>query len=143
VHLVYASKLCYTETTIFWEMFMSATIGYDDNYVLNLAVPLAPAERERLVREVETVPKEPAPEKRDIGWVEYTVPGEPMISPERLEEIKRIGEKRERKRSPEELEESRKRLLAILLSCPVMTDEELQGIRDARKEINECRLAYL
>jgi len=118
---------------------MSATVGYDYNEVLNLAVQLTAEERERRVREEETLPEK----QEEIQWVEYTVPGEPIISPEKMAEIKRRCERHERKRTPEELEESRKRLLEILLNCPVMTEEELQGIIDARKEINECRLAYL
>ena len=80
---------------------------------------------------------------KKIKMVEYTVPGTPIISQEELEEFKRIGEMRQRKRSPEELKESRQRLLEILLNCPVMTDEDLKGFEEARKEINECRLAYL
>ena len=139
---------------------MSTAIEYGYNYVFDLASRLSAEEQDRLVREMDASrkkPKEPVQPVRetddshvDYDWsltefrmVEYTVPGEPIISAERLEEIKRIGERRQKKRTPEELEENRQRLLEILLNCPVMSDEDLQGIIDARKEFNECRLAYL
>ena len=80
---------------------------------------------------------------KKIRMVEYTVPGTPLVSQEEIEEFKRIGEERQRKRTPEELEREQQELLEILLNCPVMTDEELKGFEEARKEINECRLAYL
>jgi len=136
---------------------MSATVGYD--YVFDLVSQLSLEEQSRLLREL---PNDSLPKSREksesgltdeyikkhgvpvgSGFVVVTVPGEPIISPKRLEEIKRTCEHRQRKRSPEELEKNRQELLEILLNCPVMTDEELQGIIDARKEINECRLAYL
>jgi len=138
---------------------MSTTTGLSYDSVFNLAVQLPLEERERFLRELPngTLPKPQEEEPSRLtdeyieqygvpmgdGFVMVTVPGKPLVSREEIEEIKRIGERRQRRRSPEELEKSRQRLLEILLNCPVMTDEELQGIVDARKEINECRLAYL
>jgi hypothetical protein len=120
---------------------MSTATRFSYDYVLELASQLSTAERERLVQEIQ----EPSVEVPNYGskMVEYTVPGKPIISPEELEEIRRIGERHQRKRTPEELKESRQRLMEILLNCPVMTDEDLKGFEEARKEINECRLAYL
>ena len=77
------------------------------------------------------------------GLVMITVPGEPMVSAEKREEIRRRCEDSERKRSPEEIEKNRQELLELLLNCPVLTDEELKGFEEARREINTCRLAYL
>ena len=138
---------------------MSAAAGFSYDYVFNMVSRLTPEEQERLVREVNvsrTQTKEPVQLSRatdasheesepeqNVRLVEYTVPGEPIISAERLEEIKRIAKQREARKSPEELEENRQKLLEILLNCPVFTDEELKGFEEARKEINECRLAYL
>ena len=116
---------------------MSVATGFNYNYVFDLAVQLSHEEQKRLVRELPsgTAPKKT--EKQDESEVltdEYvkkhgipigdrlvmiTVPGGPIVSAEELEEIKRIGKERERKRSPEELEESRQRLLQTLLNCPV------------------------
>jgi len=138
---------------------MSTTTVFNFDYVFNLAVQLPPEEQARLLRELPNgIPPKLQGEEPSVltdeyieqhgvpmgdGFVMVTVPGKPLVSREEIEEIKRIGERRQRRRSPEELEKSRQRLLEILLNCPVMTDEELQGIVDARKEINECRLAYL
>ena len=76
------------------------------------------------------------------GFVMVTVPGEPLVSREEIEEIRRRANDRPKLRTPEEIEKNRQELLDILLNCPVMTDEELQGFEEARKEINECRLAF-
>ena len=122
---------------------MSATVAYDYNYVLNLAVNLAPEERKRLVREVETVSEKQEVKQKEVKWVEYTVPGEPIISPEKMQEIKRRANERPSLRTPKEIETNRRELLEILRDCPVLSDEELKGFEEARKEINECRLAYL
>ena len=93
--------------------------------------------------EIINQPKKRVKTSKKTRMVEYTVPGTPIVSQEEIEEFKRIGEERQRKRTPEELERERQELLEILLNCPVMTDEELKGFEEARKEINECRLAYL
>jgi len=126
---------------------MTATTGFGYDYVFELASQLSPEEQERFVREMSASRREPVTEDKinweEFGFVEYVVPGEPIISPAELEEIKRQGEMRQARKSPEELEASRQRLRELLLNCPVMTDEELKGFEEARKEINECRLAYL
>ena len=139
---------------------MSTTIDYDYNYVFDLASRLSPTDQDRLLREMNVSrkqAKEPIqpvqetdvsdekhePEKKEIKWVKYTVPGEPMVSREEIEAIKRRVDSRPLSRTPEELEKNRKELLEILLNCPVMTEEELKGYEEARKELNECRLAYL
>jgi hypothetical protein len=140
---------------------MSVATGFNYNYVFDLAVQLSPEEQKRLVRELPNSVASKKTEKQDepevltdeyvkkhgipIGdrLVMITVPGKPIVSAEELEEIKRIGKECQRKRSPEELEESRQRLLQTLLNCPVLTDEELKGFEEARREINTCRLAYL
>jgi len=116
---------------------MSTMLEYGYDYVFDLASRLSPKEQKRLLRELPNGFSPPSKEPQE------SVSVEPIISREEIEEFKRIGERRQRRRSPEELEESRRRLLEVLLNCPVMTDEELQGYEDARKEINECRLAYL
>ena len=116
---------------------MSTAIQYGYDYVFDLASRLSPKEQRRLLRELPNGSSFQSKEPQE------SVPAEPIISREEIEEFKRIGERRQRKRSPEEIEANRQRLLNILLNCPVLTDEELQGIEDARKEINECRLAYL
>ena len=130
----------------------TTTTGFSYDDVFNLAVQLPPAERERLVRELPGNAQEEQPSRLTdeylkqhgvpVGenFIMVTVPGEPIISPAERQEIKRRCERYEVKRSPEELEKSRQRLLEILHNCPVMTDEELQGIIDARKDMNECRL---
>ena len=122
---------------------MSTATKFDYDFVRELAVQLSTEEQERLVREMRVSSKRHDRENQKIEMVEYTVPGTPIISQEDIEEFKRRGEKRQRKRTPEELTKNNQELLEILLNCPVMTDEELKGFEEARKEINECRLAYL
>ena len=112
------------------------TTGFGYDYVFRLASQLPPEERVRLVREMDVFGKEYDTERKN-QWGEYTVPGEPMISRAEIEEFKRRGERRQAMRTPEELEKKRQELLEILLNCPVMTNEELQGIRNARKEIEQ------
>ena len=115
--------------------------GYD--YVFELASQLSPEEQERLVREMDAHRQEPEPPKEinwaEFGLMEYTVPGKPIVSAEKMEALKRQSARRQARKSPED----REKLLEVLLNCPVMTDEELKGFEEARKEINECRLAYL
>jgi hypothetical protein len=115
--------------------------GYD--YVFELVSQLSSAEQERLVQEMSVPSKKRSTENHSTRLVEYTVPGTPIISPEDIEEFKRRGAERQRRLTPEELAKNNQELLEILLNCPVMTDEELKGFEEARKEINECRLAYL
>ena len=138
---------------------MSAAAGFSYDYVFNMVSRLTPEEQERLVREVNVARKqtkesvqpsrvtdasrEESELEQNVRLVEYTVPGVPIVSREDIEEYKRIAKQREARKSPEELEENRQKLLEILLNCPVFTDEELKGFEEARKEINECRLAYL
>ncbi len=114
---------------------MSTTSGFGYDYVFELASQLSPEEQERLAREISG--------SRKINLVEYTVPGEPIISLAEIEKIKRRVDERPPQRSPEAIEQNRRELLEILLNAPVMSDEELQGIETARKELNECRLASL
>ena len=119
--------------------------GYD--YVFELASQLSPEEQERLVREMDTHRQEPEPTKAinwaEFGLMEYTVPGKPIVSAAELAEIKRRVNDRPPMNTPEEREKNRQELMEILLNCPVMTDEELKGFEEARREINTCRLAYL
>jgi len=139
---------------------MSATVGFCYDDIFNLVSQLAPAEQERLVREL---PKRSLPpttqdeeesgltdeyiRKHGVrmgnGLMMVTVPGEPFVSREEIEEIKRRVDSPPLVRTPEEREKNRQELLEILLNCPVMTDKELKGYEEARREINECRLAYL
>ena len=138
---------------------MSLAARYDYNYVFELASRLSPMERERLSRELPNglSPQPEEPQKLVLndeyikqhgvpvgdGLVLITVPGEPVISETKLEEINRRVVGRPERRTPEEIEANRQKLLGILLNCPVLTDEELKGFEEARREINECRLAYL
>ena len=115
---------------------MSTAAGLGYNYVFELASQLSTEEQERLVREIRV------PNKKN-KMVEYTVPGTPIISQEDIEEINRRVNDRVPMNTPEEIKRNNQELLDILLNCPVMTDEELKGFEEARKEINECRLAYL
>jgi hypothetical protein len=108
---------------------MSTATGFSYDYVFRLASRLTPEEQERLVREMNVPGK----------TIKESVPS--MVSREEIEEFKRVGAERQRRRTPEELEENRQKLLEIILNCPVMSDEDLRGMIDARKEINECRLA--
>ncbi|MDR0328706.1 MAG: hypothetical protein LBI05_10465 [Planctomycetaceae bacterium] len=108
---------------------MSTATGFSYDYVSQLVSRLTPEEQERLIREMDMSCK----------TKQESVPS--MVSHEEIEEFKRMGTQRQRRRTPEELEENRQKLLKIILTCPVMSDEDLQGMIDARKEINECRLA--
>ena len=122
---------------------MSTATRFSFDYVFELASQLSAEEQQRLVQKMNVSDKKHDTESKKIKMVEYTVPGTPIISQEDIEEFTRIGEMRQRKRSPEEIRKDNMELLEILLNCPVMTDEELKGFEEARKEINECRLAYL
>ena len=135
---------------------MSAAAGFSYDYVFNMVSRLTPEEQERLVQEMKVsrqqtkepirvtdASREESDSEKNVRLVEYTVPGVPIVSREDIEEYKRIAKQREARKSPEELEENRQKLLEILLNCPVFTGEELKGFEEARKEINECRLAYL
>jgi len=115
---------------------MSTATRFSFDYVFELASQLSAEEQERLVREIRV------PNKKN-KMVEYTVPGTPIISQEDIEEINRRVNDRVPMNTPEEIKRNNQELLDILLNCPVMTDEELKGFEEARKEINECRLAYL
>ena len=115
---------------------MSTAIKLNYDYVFELASQLSAEEQERLVREIRV------PNKKN-KMVEYTVPGTPIISQEDIEEINRRVNDRVPMNTPVEIKKNNQELLEILLNCPVMTDEELKGFEEARKEINECRLAYL
>ena len=138
---------------------MSTAIGYDYDYVLRLASRLMPEERYRLLRELPNTVAD-LPEEQEESWLtdEYvrdhgvpwgeghvvvTVPGTPLVSENQREEFKRRCEMNLAEKSPEIIEKNRQELLEILLNCPVLTDEELKGFEEARKEINACRLAYL
>ena len=133
-------------------MSAAAGIGYD--YIFSLVSQLAPEDQERLVQEL---PKNPSPKPQDEeesvltdeyikqhgvpfgnGLFVYTVPGEPIISREEIEETRQRYEESQAPKTPEELEKNRQELLEILLNCPVFTDEELKGFEEARKELNEC-----
>jgi hypothetical protein len=129
-------------------MSTTAKFGYD--YVFELATQLLPEEQIRLVQKMNGIILERADETsknrcehKEIKWIEYTVPGEPIVSAADIEEIKRRVNDRQPMDTPEEREKNRQELLEILLNCPVMTDEELKGFEEARREINTCRLAYL
>jgi hypothetical protein len=141
------------------ESSLSAVVGLSYDYVFELATRLTPAEQKRLVREL---PNESQPNSQEEsesgltdeyikqhgvrmenGFIRVTVPGVPLVSREKIEEIKRQVDSSPPTRTPEEREKNRRELLEILLNCPIMTDEELQGYEDARREINKCRLAYL
>lgn len=111
-------------------MLTASGFGYD--YVFELASQLSLEEQERLAREIG--------ECRKINLVEYTVPGEPIISLAEVERIKRQVDERPTKRNLEEIEKNRRELLEILLNAPVMSDEELQGIENVRKELNGLKL---
>jgi soluble P-type ATPase len=115
---------------------MSTATRFSYDYVFEIASQLSTEEQERLIQEMR------APSKK-IEMVEYTVPGTPIISQEDIEEIQHRVNSRVSMDTPDEIEKNRQELLEILLNCPVMTDEELKGFEEARKEINECRLAYL
>ena len=134
---------------------MSATVGFCYDDIFNLVSQLAPAEQERLVRELpKRPPSSPAqsePESRltdeyirkhgiriGNGLIKVTVPGKPFISAEEREEVRRRYEESKVPKTPEELEKNRQELLEIILNCPVFTDEELKGFEEARKELNEC-----
>ena len=137
-------------------MSLTTNCGYD--YVFELASRLSPVERERLSRELPKglSPQPEEPQKLVLndeyikqhgvpvgdGFVLVTVPGKPVISEAKLEGINRRAVGRPERRAPGEIEANRQKLLGILLNCPVLTDEELKGFEEARKEINECRLAY-
>jgi len=126
---------------------MTATAGFGYDHVFELATQLSPEERERFVREMDAFRQKPVAENKinweEAGFVEYVVPGEPLVSATEIEEIKRRANDRQPMNTPEEREKNRQELLEILLNCPVMTDEELKGFEEARREINTCRLAYL
>ena len=115
---------------------MSTATRFSYDYVFELVSQLSTEEQERLAQEVRVSNKK-------TKMVEYTVPGTPIISQKDIEEINRMVNDRMRMNTPDEIEKNRQELLEILLNCPVMTDEELKGFEEARKEINECRLAYL
>jgi hypothetical protein len=129
-------------------MSTTARFGYD--YVFELATQLLPEEQMRLVQKMnklilerEAESGENMDERKEIQWIEYTIPGKPIVSAAEIEEIKRQVNDRRPMDTPEERERARHELREILLNCPVMTDEELKGFEEARREINECHLAYL
>ena len=93
--------------------------------------------------DVDVSNKKHGTDNKGVEMVEYTVPGPPIISQEEIEKIKRRVNDHVPMNTPEEIEKNCQELLKILLNCPVMTDEELKGFAEARREINECRLAYL
>jgi hypothetical protein len=108
---------------------MSTATGFSYDYVFRMVSRLTPDEQERLIREI------------DVPCKKKTESVSSMVSRKEIEEFKRMGAQRQRRRTPAELEENRQKLLEIILNCPIMSDEDLQGMIDTRKEINECRLA--
>ena len=122
---------------------MSTATRYSFDYVFELASQLSAEEQERLVQKMNVSSRKHDTESKKIKMVEYTVPGTPIISQEEIEVIKRRANDHVPMNTPEEIKKNSQELLKILLNCPVMSDEELKGFEEARKEINECRLAYL
>jgi len=122
-------------------MSTATRFGYD--YVFELATQLSQEEQERFVQEMSDLRKERVAEPQKIRWIEYTVPGEPIVSAAEIEEIDQRVARREAEKTPEERKKNREKLMELLLNCPVFTDEELKVFEEARREINECRLAYL
>lgn len=95
----------------FYNTTMSLTNNFGYEYVFKLAKQLTPEERKMLSREL-----------NQTGVKKHEPKPLPVMS-------------------DEEIAERKQRLLEKALQCPVLSEEELKKFDEARKEINECRLA--
>ena len=91
---------------------MSATTGFNYNYVFDLAMQLLPAEQKRLVREL---PNGTVPKQKD-----------------KFESFLPDPDEEEEPYDPEEF-------LEFLLNVPVLSEEQIQRMLDAREDVNKCR----
>jgi len=91
---------------------MTATTGFNYNYVFDLAVQLSPEEQKRLVQEL---PNGTAPKPKEK--FESFLP-----DPDEEEE-------------PYDHEE----FCQFILNGPVLSEEQIQRMLDAREEVNKCR----
>jgi len=91
---------------------MSVATGFNYKYVFDLAVQLSPEEQKRLVREL---PNSTAPKPKE--QFESFLP-----DPDEEEE-------------PYDNEE----FYQFLLNGPVLSEEHIQRMLDAREEVNKCR----
>jgi len=89
---------------------MSAAAGFSYDYVFNLVSRLTPEEQERLIRELPGVPSLKSKEKHESLLSE---PDGTPYSPEKFYQF--------------------------LLSGPVIDEEHVQMMLDAREEINRCQ----
>lgn len=98
---------------------MQITIDFGYDQVFELVQQLSSEDQERLSRELNKRPIA-EPSRADIEK------NEPKPFPDLNEE---------------EIAERKRRLLEKALQCPVLSEDALKKFEEARKEINECRLA--
>ncbi|MDR0611284.1 MAG: hypothetical protein LBG58_14340 [Planctomycetaceae bacterium] len=139
---------------------MSVTEKLNYDQIRDNVLQLSPAERFRLVRELkqheqneETAEtKTPEPDNsgftelwRENGMVCYRVNGDPIFTPEEIEEFRRNGERLEAeiaKIPREEIEKQREEAICAALALPRCSDEEWAEIQEMRRILRPCRPSF-
>lgn len=120
---------------------MATTNDFGFDYVFNLAQNLSPEERERLIQQLAEAEKQENMQAR--------IQSDPAAPEEEYDEedlayfarIKKIQEKMKAKLpTPKKTKEE---MLRLLLDFPVLSEEEIQAMEEAREALNTCRLASL